>query len=147
MAMNISYVQSVVALSAAETASNRMESGTEGVQRGEAQRKDLQKQIEAKQKEIEHLSQELSEAADKGWFESFCCWLVGSDGGVGELQDQIQTAAAELKKAQNQVQVEQAKIEMMLQELQGAQGELAQRTAEREKTWDDHGQAAQVAQS
>ncbi|MCK6547198.1 hypothetical protein L6R52_15210 [Myxococcota bacterium] len=147
MGTSIAYVQSVVAMSAAESAQGKMESGAEKVQNGEQKRKELQRTIKEKQEEVERLSAELKEASDSNWFESFCNWIVGSDNGVGDLQDAMQTAAAEMKKAQNEVMAEQAKIEMMLQELQSAQSELGQRTVERDKTYEDSQRAAQLAQS
>jgi peptidoglycan hydrolase CwlO-like protein len=147
MGNSITYVQSVAAMSAAESAQGKMESGADKVQNGEQKRKELQRTIKDKQEEVERLSAELKDASDTNAFESFCNWIVGSDNGVGDLQDAMQTAAAEMKKAQNEVMAEQVKIEMMLQELQSAQSELGQRTVDRDKTYEDNQRAAQLAQS
>lgn len=129
MTSGISYVQDMVALSASEGASIKTEDGKDKIETGEKKRKELEQKIQAKMEEIDDLSKELEEASDKSGFESFCCWLVGSDGGVSDLQRDISTAQAEMQKAQENLKVEQARLEMELQELQAAYGEFDDRSS------------------
>jgi hypothetical protein len=141
--ISMDYCQTILAQSNDVTAQNRMENGAEGVDRSEDKRKVMEDAIEKAEKEIEKLSKELEEASDQNCGESFGNWLTGSDGGVSDLQYEIQTKTAEMKKAQQEILVQQAKIETMLQELNGATSEHGQRTNDRQKNYDEFEDATQ----
>ena len=51
----------------------------------ETKQNDLRKHIEATQKEVEKLEEEVAEAQDNSFLETFGDWLTGSDGGVSDI--------------------------------------------------------------
>lgn len=144
MGTSIGHLQAMVALSSAESAQGASESTSRDVQQGNQERKELQQHIRQQQKRVKELQEELERINNKSGFEKFVCGLFGSDCGAGEVADKMKRAAAEMKKAQQELQVEQARIEMMLQELQSTSSDLARRTNQREKIYDENAQSLKV---
>lgn len=141
---SIGHLQAMVAYNSAESAQSATEATSRDVQASNQDRKELQAHIREQQKEIKDLQKELRRIDDKSGFEKFVCGMFGSDCGAGDVADGMKRAAAEMKKAQQTLQVEQAKVEMKLQHLQSVSSDLAKRTSEHQKTFDESAQALQA---
>lgn len=142
--VNFSYVQALVAQNTAETTSVKQGNGSEKVKISEDKRKTLEQTAEKMQEKIEELQGKIKELSEEGDCKKFGRWMVGSDGGSSDMTKQLQDATAEMKKAQQLSQVEQQKITALLQELQGVQNELAERTQQHEKTFTENDATAKV---
>jgi peptidoglycan hydrolase CwlO-like protein len=135
----IQHLQNMQAYATAENSRGKIEQGTGDVQKSNQKRKELQAEISKAQAEMKKLEAELAEINDKGWFEKTVAGLFGSDCGAGEVADKMGRLGAEMKKQQQTLMAEQAKIEMMLQELNGVQSEVGEAANARQKAYDERG--------
>jgi hypothetical protein len=145
MAISFDYVQAIVAQTTSDSTTIKQSGGSEKIKVSEDKRKTLEKQAEEAQEKIKDLQAQLKEATDQGGCQKFGNWLTGSDGGVSELSEKLQSTSADLKKAEQTMTVEQQKITNLLQELQGVQAELAERTGQYEKTNQENERTAKIA--
>jgi uncharacterized coiled-coil DUF342 family protein len=136
--VNFGYVQALVASNTAETTSVKQGNGSEKVKISEDKRKTLEETAKKMQEKIDELAKEIKELSEEGGCKKFGRWMVGSDGGSSDMTKQLQEATAEMKRAQQLSTVEQQKVTQLLQELQGVQNELAERTQQHEKTFTEN---------
>ena len=137
MTNQISYLQSVTAYSAAESSSGKSATGGADIQRAGENRKKLEATIKEKQADLNRLTGELEGINGQDDALRVFLSLFGDDMGAGRVSDQMGSASAEMKLAQEQILVQQAAIELTLNELQGAQAELGARSSERMKVYDE----------
>jgi peptidoglycan hydrolase CwlO-like protein len=135
----IQHLQNMQAYATAENSRGKIEQGTGDVHKSNQKRKELQAEISKAQAEMKKLEAELAEINDKSGVEKFFAGLFGSDCGAGEVADKMGRLGADMKKQQQTLMAEQAKIEMMLQELNGVQGEIGERANARQKAYDERG--------
>lgn len=134
---SITHVEGVLAMSAAETAEGKSEDGATKIESGEKKRKALKARVRHLEKEQKRLQAELDDAMDTNAFEDAWNWLSGSDGGVGEIQEDMAKKAAHMKRAAHEIQVAQTEIQAALGELNNATNEFGSRQNERQKIVDE----------
>ncbi|MFO0727524.1 MAG: hypothetical protein U1E65_27350 [Myxococcota bacterium] len=141
---SIGYIQATMAYVASEDASSKTTAGEAKLTDTAAQRKDLQKKIDDGQKDVKKLQAEIQQIqADSGGIWGSFCSLF-SDGGLGDAMDALSRTGAMMKKAQQDLTVKQAQIEISLRGLQEAQSELAQHLADHRKVFDEAEKAAKA---
>jgi len=145
MSNSIGHVQALLQSGAAENAASKGESSTANVQTANEKKKELDAHIKQLQSELKALQEEMAEINDRSGFEEFMGGLFGSDGGAGEVGDAMATCGAEMKKAQQEIIVKQQGIDMMLQELQAAQGDLGKAVNDNDKIDQEKSQALAAA--
>jgi chromosome segregation ATPase len=135
----IQHLQNVQAYSTAENSRGKIEQGTGDVHKSNQKRKELQQEISKAQAEMKELEAELADINDTNEVVTFFAAMFGSDLGAGEVAEKMGRIGAEMKKQQQTLMAEQAKIEMMLQELNGVQGDVGEAASTRQKAYDERG--------
>ena len=143
----VSYVEGVMGLVAAESAQGKTEDGSKQIEDAETKRKALRVHMRHLQEEQKRLQAELDEAMDTNAFEDAWNWLTGSDSGVGDIQDDMATKAAHMKKMAHEIQVAQTEVQQAMNELNQATNELGARANERQKAIDESDRNVQVMMS
>jgi chromosome segregation ATPase len=145
MGNTISYVEATQSYSATVINGNAVETGTRQVSMGEQKQKDLNNLLEKKKKELDALRAEMDAINGKSGFEKTMGGLYGSDCGAADVKAKTERAQAELRRCTDEIKATQATIDMLMQEIQGAQQNLSDSISDSQKTKDESDRAAREA--